>query len=81
MTGYIKVEVRTETDDSGNISPIGIIWEGKLYNIVRVIHVSQPDDRVTAYTILIGNRHRKLLFNGSEWRVSSLPVYGGKGEK
>ena len=81
MPRYIPVDVITQKDDGGNVLPAGILWGGTVYKIVRVIHISQPDDMVISYTILIGNRHRRLMYNGIEWRISSLPANnGGKGD-
>lgn len=71
MTEYISVKVQTETDDNGLVKPNTVVYENVHYPITRILHISQPDDSVTAYTILIGNKHRKLMFNGADWRISS----------
>ena len=72
MKDYTPVIVITEPDEFGNIIPKQILCSNKRsYNIQRIIQVSQPEDKVIRYTILVADKQRQLFFNGKDWRVSA----------
>ena len=80
MSGSIKVDVKTKRETDGTPLPTAIVWtDGTTYPIERVICVTHPEDLVTTFTILIGNRQRKLYSNGCEWRISRPLNFGGTG--
>lgn len=80
MSSSVKVDVNVEPEPDGTPVPKAIVWtDGTSYPIERVIHVTHPEDLITTFTILIGNRQRKLYFNGCEWRISRPLTTGGKG--
>lgn len=80
MSSSIKVDVKVDEEPGGTPVPAAIVWtDGTEYPIQRVICVTHPEDLITAFTILIGNRQRKLYFNGCEWRISRPLNFGGTG--
>ena len=80
MSSSIRISVVTDREPDGTPVPTAVVWtDGTSYPIQRVICVTHPEDLVTAFTILIGNRQRKLYFNGCEWRISRPLTTGGKG--
>ena len=79
MPSSVKVDVNVDSEPDGTPVPKAIVWtDGTSYPIERVIHVTHPEDLITTFTILIGNRQRKLYYNGCEWRISRPLTTGGK---
>jgi len=80
LPSSIKVDVKIDRESDGTPVPTAIVWkDGTTYPIERVLCVTHPADLVTTFTILIGNRQRKLHSNGCEWRISAPLNFGGTG--
>lgn len=72
MAMYIPVNVIPKKDELGQILPQSIIWNNStVYPIERILHVCNPEDMVTRFTIKVAGRQRYLYWNGTDWRLSS----------
>ena len=72
MAKYIPVAVKAVPDGCGQIVPMQIIWNGSAcFPIERILHICQPEDLITRYTIKVAGRQRYLFWNGADWRISS----------
>lgn len=72
MAKYYPVEMIVICDECNQILPKTIVWNGnKQYPIERIIHICQPEDLITRYTVKVAGRQRCLYHNGTEWRISN----------
>ena len=73
MNNLTSVGVVTEKDNSGNVMPSQIVWkDGRRFNIERVLHTFYPEDGITSYTVVVGNRQKMLIKQNERWYVNSI---------
>ncbi len=72
MAKYYPIEMVVDYDNCNQMIPKVIIWNGvRQYPIERIIHICQPEDLITRYTMKVAGRQRCFYFNGLEWRISN----------
>lgn len=71
MAKYFPVDMVVSYDECNQMIPTDIIWNGNCrFPIERIIHVCQPEDLITRYTVRVAGKQRCLYHNGEEWRIS-----------
>ena len=74
--GSSSVNVITEADKLGNLTPLYMRWEnGELYRIDKVIEVRQAVSKVGGngllYTVRIQGKERRLFYEINRWFIES----------
>ena len=71
MAKYFPVDILFDYDECNQMIPKIIVWSGQYqYPIERILHVCQPEDLITRYTVRVAGKQRCLYHNGEEWRIS-----------
>lgn len=70
------VNVITESDKLGNLTPLYMRWEnGELYKIDKIIEVRQAASKVGGngllYLVMIQGSQRKLFYEINRWFIES----------
>lgn len=77
MSRKVYVRVISETDESGKISPISVIWEdGRSYSVDKIVDVRRAcaikvGGTAMRYTVNIEGKQTYVFFEDGKWFVES----------